>query len=102
MNKTIKPKTKKKAATKTPVSRITSALRRCWAWSPERRHVVKRANGHCEECGSKADKLEVHHVEPCDMTKLAKKVHAIMFPPPNALNAICVDCHNKIHGRKQK
>lgn len=103
---TDKPKKKrKKPLTKTPVARITSALRLIWTYSPEKREIMKRANGHCEECGEPGAKtkkeqekkggkrLEVHHLEPCDLTKLAKKIHAVMFPGPGKLTALCQECH---------
>jgi len=102
---TIKKKPAKKKST--PVGRITNALRRIWLWSPERAEVVKRAGKYCEECGVEgvfnrkdADKtgkprLEIHHVEPCDMTQLAKMIHKRMFPGADKLDCLCVDCHRK-------
>lgn len=98
---------KKKPLTKTPVGRITIALRKIWMWSPERREVMKRAGKHCEECGTECvetikqqqktgkPRLEIHHVEPCDMTALAKMVHAKMFPGSDKLDCLCQDCHKE-------
>jgi 5-methylcytosine-specific restriction endonuclease McrA len=44
-------------------SRITSALRRVWYYSPMRNECKKRAkSGVCELCEVKRDKLQVDHV----------------------------------------
>ena len=97
----------KKKANWDRVSTITAALRKIWMYSSQRRAIIKRANGCCEECGIEgvfnrkdADKtgkprLEIHHVEPCDMTQLAKMVHKRMFPGADKLDCLCVDCHRK-------
>jgi len=51
-------------------TRITSALRKIWLYSPMRREAVKRGklNGSkCEmpNCGKYQEKLEVDHFNPC-------------------------------------
>ena len=93
---------KKKPLTATRVSTITNALRRIWLWSPERRAALKRAGigkaCACEECGitvGEGAKLEVHHVDPCDMTKLAKKVREKMFN--TEFDVLCQECHRDVH-----
>lgn len=98
---------KRKTRTKTNVSLITNVLRRIWSWSPERAAVVKRAKGHCEECGEPVAatkkeqekkggrRLEIHHLEPVKMTDLAKMIHARLFPGPDKLLALCEQCHKE-------
>jgi hypothetical protein len=100
----MREKAKKK---QTPVGRISSALRKIWMWSPERAVVMKRAAGICEECGCTCGKtkkqaeakklslMEIHHVEQCNMTKMAKEIHAKMFPGEDKLDALCQTCHVK-------
>lgn len=82
------------------VSRVSSALRRIWLWSELRRTALKQADHCCEECGaSKKDgaKLEVHHSEPVDMTKEAKRICDKLFPPIETLDVLCKDCHRERH-----
>ena len=104
-----KPKKEKKVKKKrkTPVSRITAALRKIWMWSPERAEIMKRSNGECEECGCGCAKtrkkqeetglplLEIHHPNRCNMTEMAKVIHAKMFPGADKLDALCQNCHRK-------
>jgi hypothetical protein len=48
-------------------TRITSALRRIWLWSPMRREAIKRArdNGNkCEKCSKTDSKLQIDHIVP--------------------------------------
>jgi len=105
ISKCAKPK--KAKPRKDKVSTITSALRRIWLYSAQRQETLKRAGGICEECGTECAKsrvdaektgnpmIEVHHVEPCDLTKLAKLVHAAMFPGADKLDALCGSCHKE-------
>jgi hypothetical protein len=98
---------KRKPRTKTQVSTIASAIRRIWQWSPEKAEIVKRANKHCEECGEPVSntkkqqekkggkRLEVHHMEQCEMTKLAKMIHSKLFPGPDKLLGLCEQCHRE-------
>lgn len=107
MTTEAKPKKRKKSATTTPVARITNMLRRIWLWSPERTAVVKRAGGKCEECECELSKtakefektgnprLEIHHVEPVDMTELAKLIHRRLFPGADGLDCLCRSCHGE-------
>ena len=99
--------TKRKPRTKTQVSLIANMLRKIWSWSPERSAVVKRANKHCEECGvpvasTKKEqekkggrRLEIHHIDPVNMTELAKLIHKRLFPGADKLLGLCQKCHKE-------
>ena len=57
---------KKKAKTYKLRSRLTSAIRKVWLYSPQRRDVLKAAkeNGNkCALCNKAQEKLEVDHVK---------------------------------------
>lgn len=79
-------------------SRITSALRRIWFYSPQRRLVLKEAklNGNkCAICKVPKDKLEVDHESP--VVKINEKernwheyIERLMF---GKLVCICENCH---------
>jgi len=80
-----------------PVALITSAIRRIWAWSPLKREAIKRAKGCCEECGVKADKLEVHHENQIHLYSMSKAVAEKLFPPLDELTVVCLECHGIKH-----
>ena len=95
-------KTKKKAKPNLK-SRITSALRQVWRWSPERRAALERARVcrgvyKCEMCGCKSGPkgVQVDHIEPCRKpgddtwdTFIAR-----LFCPTSGLRVICKGCHD--------
>lgn len=74
-------------------------LRRIWFFSPERRDAIKRANGTCEKCGSKVDKLHADHILPVvnpetgfvDWNQYIDR----MFCGATGLQVICEECHAK-------
>lgn len=80
-------------------SRITSALRKVWLFSPMRREAVKRgkANGNkCELCGDKVEKLQVDHHVPCANVKgpdgWGPYIDRMMVPSEQLVN-LCEPCH---------
>ena len=87
---------KRKRKNVTTVSRIVSAIRRVWFWSPERRAALKAAGGVCECCGT-SEKLEVHHKDVPNIQHHAEKIHAGLFPPIDRLEVLCRSCHRREH-----
>ena len=93
---------KKKPPTSTVVL-IASALRKVWGWSAQRKAVVTRAKGCCEECGiafktskhGEGARCEIHHLQPVNMTKLAKQIDKVLFPGEEYLTALCTSCHKE-------
>jgi 5-methylcytosine-specific restriction endonuclease McrA len=63
-----------------------------------REAVLRRAKGHCEECGGVAP-LELHHLtylsqQPADQYKFPKYARPIFgLERPEDLQALCRDCH---------
>lgn len=83
-------------------SKITSALRKIWLFSPQRRAAVKRAkdNGNkCEnpKCGAYQERLEVDHrdpVVPIDEGERDWNVYiARLMVDENGLENLCTHCH---------
>lgn len=74
----------------------------CKEWRTLRLKALERDNYECQECKkrgkvttSKDTKLEVHHI------KEVKK-HPELALVLNNLKTVCVDCHNKEHGKLDK
>lgn len=79
-------------------SKITSALRRIWFYSPARRDILKLAElqgNLCANCGTKVEKLQVDHVinvVPLDEKKRDwNRYIYILFEGEQI--AICPECH---------
>lgn len=80
-------------------TRITSALRRVWLYSPMRREALKRAkdNGNfCEKCGVYAEKLQADHIIPVVPLKGRDNWDGIitrMMVGSEGLRCWCKPCH---------
>jgi hypothetical protein len=79
-------------------SRITSALRRIWLYSPTRRAVsslAKVRGNFCAECGKRQAKLDIDHVDSVVGVEGFVDWNTYIDRMFNAeLVAICRDCHN--------
>lgn len=98
--------------------RITSAFRRMWMiYSSERKaklkdNIVRRKNPKtgryknynvCEDCGKLIENPQVHHTIPVGSLKDgADSFLTRLFCHRKYLKILCVECHNKIHGKKTK
>lgn len=98
--KTTKPKKKPKYNLKT---KITSALRRLWYYSPQRREAVKIAKERgntCAICKTPSDKLQIDHINPCASTDGSDHNWSAyidrLFCPTEMLRALCSDCHRAV------
>lgn len=80
-------------------SRITSALRRIWLYSPQRRLVVAQAradNNRCTSCRKPQPKCDIDHVQSVvpvegfngDWTNYIRRLFE------GELTWLCKDCHN--------
>jgi len=98
-NTAVRPLPKKKKAVPSAAARITSAIRRIWAWSPLRREALRRAKGQCEECGAFEPKLEVHHENQIYLHTMSKAIVEKLFPPLDELTCVCKTCHLEKHRR---
>ncbi len=94
----VKEKKPRKKKTYNLRSRLTSAIRRVWLWSPMRREVLKAAkdNGNkCAICKKYHEKLEVDHVKPT--VKLSGWDGDWTFYIDTMFNgemmALCSNCH---------
>jgi hypothetical protein len=95
-------------------SRITSALRQVWRWSPERRAALERArvcrgSYECELCGHRSGPkgVQVDHVEACRKPgdDSWDGFIARLFCPVEDLRVLCRGCHQvqtKIQRQKKK
>ena len=97
-NTAVRPPKKKKTPPNS-AALITSAIRRIWSWSPLRREALRRAKGHCEECGEAAEKLEVHHENQIFLHTMSKAIVEKLFPPVAELTCVCKTCHLEKHRR---
>ena len=92
----------------TPKSRIASALRNLWLRSRERAAALKREGNCCERCGVKASKAKgrevqvvVHHRDGIDnWSEVVQVIREKILCDPERLEVLCVECHQKEHGRK--
>jgi hypothetical protein len=79
-------------------TRITSALRRIWFYSPQRRLVSAKAKAGgnvCELCKKPAPKLDIDHVkEVVPVTGFDNWSDYITRLFDGELMAICPQCHN--------
>lgn len=63
-------------------------------WEFIKKAVKRRANGKCEICGAKTDRLDAHERWSYDEKKCVQKLEEVV--------AVCKDCHSVIHiGRTQ-
>lgn len=80
-------------------SKIIPRLRQIWFFSPERAEAVKRANGSCEKCSNKLDKLVADHIQPIvdpDIGFVDWNTYiSRMFCGANGLQILCKGCHDE-------
>ena len=89
----------------TPRSRVKNALRQVWLRSRERAAAIKATQNHCTRCGAKGSaargkevKIQVHHREGiCNWEKVIDIVYEEILVPPEKLEVLCVECHEKEH-----
>lgn len=86
----------------TPRSKIRQALRKLWLQSRERAAALKRDQYTCQKCGKKQSKakgrevkVEEHHLEPIEWEELIDMVADRLLVPPDKLQTLCVECHDK-------
>lgn len=89
-------------------SRLTSAIRKVWYYSPLRREVVKRckvdsSTSRCEKCRRLCDKVQIDHKEtvvPLTGWDDWNGMIARMFVDESGLQGICEECHDIITKRQ--
>ena len=86
----------------TPNSQIRSALRRLWLRSRERAAALRRDGYRCVDCGvkqsmakGKRQKVEVDHLDGCDIAKITEYVRRHMLHEPSRLETVCPEDHKK-------
>ena len=94
----------KKDTTKTPRSKIRSALRQLWLRSRERATALKATGYCCTECGVKQSKakgkevkIQVHHDPPIDWDGILDLIIERLLSVPQM--PLCKSCHDKKHGK---
>lgn len=94
----------KKAKTFNVKSKVVSAIRKIWLYSPNRREAVKRAKEdkdyfRCEKCNGLCEKIQIDHKIPTvPLTGWDGYDYFIgrMFCAPDELQSLCVRCHDKL------
>lgn len=88
----------------TPRSKIRAALRQLWLRSRERSAALKREGYCCERCKVKQSKakgrevdINVHHREGIKWEDTIDYIAKNILCPPEQLEVLCVDCHDKEH-----
>lgn len=100
----VKKKKRKKAKKFNSKTRIVSAIRKIWLYSPNRREVVSRSkvgeNYRCERCRKLCDKVQIDHDPPAvPLTGWAGYdifIERMFVDPKVGLKALCIDCHSSI------
>lgn len=87
---------KKKRRTTTRNCDITSALRKLWLWSPERKERLRLDGSACWTCKSKI-KPHVHHITPINMARIIRVIREEMLVGPEKLATYCKPHHDDIH-----
>ncbi len=91
-------------------SKVISACRRLWLYSPVRREVINRCKTtdgfyRCESCNGLADKVQVDHTEPAVPTTGWDNWDGFivrLFTEAENMKGICERCHNKKTLNEQK
>lgn len=85
-----------------PKTKIVSATRRIWFYSPLRREALKRAKVddyyRCEKCFGLQEKVHIDHIEPCVPLTGWEGFDSFitrLFCEPDQLQVICEKCHSK-------
>lgn len=86
----------------TPLSFIKNALRQLWLRSRERRAALSRDGYTCVDCHGKQSKakgrefkVEVDHLDGCDIGQIAEYVRRHLLHPPERLETVCKEDHEK-------
>lgn len=95
---------KKKAKKFNPKTRVMSAMRKIWLFSPMRREVIKRCKvgdkSRCERCRKLCEKVQVDHNPPVILLTGFDTWDGVfnrMFAPAETnLTGLCETCHEKI------
>jgi 5-methylcytosine-specific restriction endonuclease McrA len=79
-------------------SKLKSAFRRLFLFSPLHRDILARARiarglYRCEICHALEKKLQVDHIKPVALAKDWNEYIDFLFCPENELQAICKTCH---------
>jgi 5-methylcytosine-specific restriction endonuclease McrA len=91
-------------------SKVISACRRLWLYSPVRRDVINRCktlDGYfrCENCNGLTDKVQVDHTDPAVPTTGWDSWDGFivrLFTEAENMKGICERCHNKKTLSEQK
>jgi predicted HNH restriction endonuclease len=90
----------------TPKTIVRNALRKLWLQSRERSAALRRESYTCERCGLKQSKakgrevkVNVHHKNGVDWGDLVDLVFERLLQTADDLEVLCVDCHDKEHGK---
>ena len=89
-------------------SRIRSALRRVWLYSPEYRDAKRYYNNTCAECGRKGTaakgrevKTQLHHIGGMpELPGLIDEIIRVMYPPVEGYEVLCKECHKLLHKKE--
>lgn len=91
-------------------SRITSALRKVWLYSPQRREVVKRCKvgkfARCEKCKGLCHKVQIDHITPVALLtgwdeNWTSYIQRLMIDS-DGLRGLCEKCHKKITAEQRE
>lgn len=99
----------KKNEFKTPRSRVKNALRQLWLRSRERQSAIKRDDYTCQRCGQKQSRakgrefyVEVHHAAGiANWEAVIDAVYEHILCPPDRLETMCKECHEKEHNNNR-
>lgn len=90
-----------------PKSKIMSALRKVWQYSPVRREALKRAKvkidgldySRCEFCRKLVEKVQVDHIIPCvpleGFDSWDGVIKRMLYSSIDNLSVKCRECHSK-------
>lgn len=93
-------------------SRIISALRKIWLYSPLRAEALRRSKVgpklyKCEHCEQEFDSIQVNHIEPVIDEKEGfvswdKFINRLLECSPDNLECLCKNCHERITKQQQE
>ena len=81
------------------LKKLSTAIRRVWAWSTPRRIAVKRCQNEegfsiCEQCKKLVAKIFIDHIIPCGAVDSEGFIERL-YVPSTGLQALCKTCHAK-------
>ena len=79
-------------------SKIRSALRKVWLWSPQRAEALRKAKAGrgrwlCAGCESIVEKVSVDHITPCGPINDLNAFRDRLFVGATGLQCLCAPCH---------